>query len=43
VINQEGIGYKNFVPVTQKRQAAAHFPNPSHVRLKQTARNPKKA
>lgn len=44
VINQRGIGYKNFIPATFGSQAAARFSKRSHVQLKQTAlqpRNPK--
>lgn len=44
VINQRGIGYKNFIPATFGSQTAARFSKRSHVRLKQTAiqpRNPK--
>jgi len=44
VINQRGIGYKNFIPATYGSQAAARFSKRSHVQLKQTAlqpRNPK--
>jgi len=44
VINQRGIGYKNFIPATYGSQAAARFSKQSHVRLKQTTlepRNPK--
>ncbi len=44
VINQRGIGYKNFIPATYGSQAAARFSKQSHIRLKQTAlhpRNPK--
>lgn len=44
VINQRGIGYKNFIPATYGSQAAARFSRRSPVRLKQTAlqpRNPK--
>ncbi len=44
VINQRGIGYKNFIPATYGSQAAARFSKKSHVRLKQTTlqpRNPK--
>lgn len=44
VINQRGIGYKNFIPATYGSQAAARFSKQSRVRLKQTAlqpRNPK--
>jgi Protein of unknown function (DUF3365) len=44
VINQRGIGYKNFIPATYGSQAAARFSKRSPVQLKQTAiqpRNPK--
>ncbi len=44
VINQRGIGYKNFIPATFGSQAAARFSKQSRVQLKQTAiqpRNPK--
>jgi general secretion pathway protein A len=44
VINQRGIGYKNFIPATYGSQAATRFSKRSHVQLKQTAiqpRNPK--
>ena len=44
VINQRGIGYKNFIPATYGSQASARFSKSSHVRLKQTnlqPRNPK--
>jgi general secretion pathway protein A len=44
VINQRGIGYKNFIPATFGSQAARRFSSGSPVRLKQTAlspRNPK--
>lgn len=44
VINQRGIGYKNFIPATYGSQAARRFTARSHVRLKQTTirpRNPK--
>ncbi len=44
VINQRGIGYKNFIPATYGSQAARRFTSQSHVRLKQTTlqpRNPK--
>lgn len=44
VINQRGVGYKNFIPATYGSQAAARFSKQSHVRLKQTTlepRNPK--
>ena len=44
VINQRGIGYKNFIPATYGSQASARFSKAAHVRLKQTTiqpRNPK--
>ncbi len=41
VINQRGIGYKNFIPATFGSQAAARFSKRSPVRLKQTARHPR--
>jgi len=41
VINQRGIGYKNFIPATYGSQAAARFSKQSHVRLKQTTLNPR--
>lgn len=44
VINQRGIGYKNFIPATWGSQASARFSKSAHIRLKQTAldaRNPK--
>ncbi len=44
VINQRGVGYKNFIPATYGSQAARRFSQRSSVRLKQTAlhpRNPK--
>jgi general secretion pathway protein A len=41
VINQRGIVYKNFIPATFGSQAAARFSRRSHVRLKQTALNPR--
>lgn len=46
VINQRGVGYKNFIPATFGSQAAFRFSRRSSVRLKQTAlhpRNPKNA
>jgi hypothetical protein len=46
VINQRGVGYKNFIPATFGSQAAARFSSTSHVRLKQTTlqpRNPRNA
>lgn len=41
VINQRGIGYKNFIPATFGSQAAARFSSKSQVRLKQTALQPR--
>ena len=41
VINQRGIGYKNFIPATFGSQAARKFSNRSHVRMKQTTLNPR--
>ncbi len=44
VINQRGVGYKNFIPATFGSQAAARFSHRSSVTLKQTTlrpRNPK--
>lgn len=41
VINQLGIGYKNFVPATFGSQAARKFSNRSYVKIKQTALNPR--
>jgi Protein of unknown function (DUF3365) len=41
VINQRGIGYKNFIPATFGSQAARKFSNHSHVKIKQTALNPR--
>lgn len=41
VINQRGIGYKNFIPATFGSQAAARFSSTSQVRLKQTALQPR--
>ena len=41
VINQKGIGYKNFVPATFGSQAARKFSNRSYVTIKQTALNPR--
>ena len=41
VINQRGIGYKNFVPATFGSQAARKFSNRSYVKIKQTALNPR--
>jgi general secretion pathway protein A len=41
VINQRGIGYKNFIPATYGSQASARFSRSSHVRLKQTTNQPR--
>lgn len=41
VINQRGIGYKNFIPATFGSQAARKFSNRSHVTIKQTTLNPR--
>jgi general secretion pathway protein A len=41
VINQRGIGYKNFIPATYGSQAAARFSKKSNVRLKQTTLQPR--
>ncbi|HSA61895.1 MAG TPA: DUF3365 domain-containing protein [Nitrospiraceae bacterium] len=44
VINQRGVGYKNFIPATYGSQAAVRFSKQTRVRLKQTTlqpRNPK--
>jgi hypothetical protein len=41
VINQRGIGFKNFVPATFGSQAARKFSNRSYVKIKQTALNPR--
>ena len=44
VINQKGVGYKNFIPATFGSQAAARFSKRSKIRIKQTTlrpRNPK--
>jgi len=41
VINQRGIGYKNFIPATFGSQAARKFSNSSHVKIKQTTLNPR--
>ena len=46
VINQRGVGYKNFIPATFGSRTAARFSTRSHVQLKQTTlrpRNPKNA
>jgi hypothetical protein len=41
VINQRGIGYKNFIPATFGSQAARKFSNRSHVKIKQTTLDPR--
>ena len=41
VINQRGIGYKNFIPATFGSQAARKFSNRSYVKIKQTALIPR--
>ena len=41
MINQRGVGYKNFIPATFGSQAAARFSAKSRVRLKQTALQPR--
>lgn len=41
VINQRGIGYKNFIPATFGSQVARKFSNRSHVKIKQTTLNPR--
>ncbi|MBX3306622.1 MAG: DUF3365 domain-containing protein [Nitrospira sp.] len=41
VINQRGIGYKNFIPATFGSQTARKFSNRSHVTIKQTTLNPR--
>ncbi len=41
VINQRGIGYKNFIPATFGSQAARKFSDRSHVTIKQTTLNPR--
>ncbi len=41
VINQRGIGYKNFIPATFGSQATRKFSNRSHVKIKQTTLNPR--
>ena len=41
VINQKGIGYKNFIPATFGSQAARKFSNRSLVKIKQTTLNPR--
>ncbi len=41
VINQRGIGYKNFIPATFGSQAARRFSKRSKVTIKQTALDPR--
>lgn len=41
VINQRGIGYKNFIPATFGSQAARKFSNHSQVKMKQTTLVPR--
>ena len=41
VMNQRGIGYKNFIPATFGSQASRKFSNRSHVKIKQTTLNPR--
>ena len=41
VINQRGIGYKNFIPATFGSQAARKFSSRSQVKIKQTTLNPR--
>ena len=41
VINQRGIGYKNFIPATFGSQAARKFSKGSKVTIKQTTLNPR--
>jgi general secretion pathway protein A len=41
VINQRGVGYKNFIPATFGSQAAARFSAKSPIRIKQTALQPR--
>lgn len=41
VINQRGIGYKNFIPATFGSQAARKFSNRAQVQMKQTTLNPR--
>jgi len=41
VINQRGIGYKNFIPATFGSQAAHKFSLRSQVKIKQTTLNPR--
>lgn len=41
VINQRGIGYKNFIPATFGSQTSRKFSNRSHVTIKQTTLTPR--
>lgn len=41
VINQKGVGYKNFIPATFGSQTASRFSKRTHIRLKQTTLNPR--
>lgn len=41
VINQRGIGYKNFIPATFGSQASRKFSSRSQVKMKQTTLNPR--
>jgi general secretion pathway protein A len=41
VINQQGLGYKNFIPATYGSKAAERFSKQSHVKLKQTNLHPR--
>ena len=41
VINQRGIGYKNFIPATYGSQASRKFSSRSPVKMKQTTLNPR--
>ena len=41
VINQKGVGYKNFIPATFGSQTAARFSKQLRIRLKQTTINPR--
>jgi hypothetical protein len=41
VINQRGIGYKNFIPATFGSQTARKFSSRSRVKMKQTTLNPR--
>jgi general secretion pathway protein A len=41
VINQRGVGYKNFIPATFGSQASHKFSSRSQVKMKQTTLNPR--